>query len=304
VWVGLSVGTAVGAAATAANSAAGLGLAGNLANYPLVNAEGELVIGSAIDYNDQPAGYALDPQETITYVSAHDNETIFDATQMKAPLAADIATRIRMNNLALSLVAFAQGVPFFHAGDDLLRSKSLDRNSYDSGDWFNEIDWTGAETAWGRGLPPAWDNEGNWPIFEPLLANPDLAQTQQQRLDASAVFREYLSIRRDSPLFRLRTAEDILAHVSVPPTDIPGVIVLVLDDTTGDNLDPAHSGIVVVFNATPDTQTVVLAELDAAGYTLHPTQAASVDPVVQTAAVTDGAFIVPGFTTAVFVANE
>ena len=48
-----------------------------------------------------------------------------------------------MNTLSLSTVALSQGVVFWHAGTDLLRSKSLDRNSYDSGDWFNRIDWAG-----------------------------------------------------------------------------------------------------------------------------------------------------------------
>lgn len=277
-----------------------LGLAGNLAGYMLTNADGETVAGSAIDYNGQPAGYALDPQETITYVSAHDNETIFDATQLKAPLAADIATRIRMHNLATSLVAFSQGVPFFHAGDDLLRSKSLDRNSYDSGDWYNVIDWSGEQTGWGRGLPPSWNNQDNWPIFQPLLANPDLVSTQQQRLDASAVFAEYLTIRRDSPLFRLRTAEDIMARVTVPDTGLPGVVMLAIDDTVaGADLDPAHHVVIVVFNATPDAQTV---SVPIGGeYVLHPVQAASVDPIVREAVYANEAFTVPAFTTAVFV---
>lgn len=35
------------------------------------------------------------------------------------------------------MVCPLQGIPFFHAGDELLRSKSLDRDSYNSGDWFN-----------------------------------------------------------------------------------------------------------------------------------------------------------------------
>ena len=39
--------------------------------------------------------------------------------------------------LALATVMLSQGRPFVHAGDDLLRSKSLDRDSYNSGDWFN-----------------------------------------------------------------------------------------------------------------------------------------------------------------------
>ena len=46
-----------------------------------------------------------------------------------------------MHRLGLSIVALSQGVPFFMAGDEILRSKSEDRNSYNSGDWFNRIDW-------------------------------------------------------------------------------------------------------------------------------------------------------------------
>ena len=42
-----------------------------------------------------------------------------------------------MQTMALSTTALGQGVSFWHAGGELLRSTSLDRNSYDSGDWFN-----------------------------------------------------------------------------------------------------------------------------------------------------------------------
>ena len=131
-----------------------IGLAGNLANYELVRANGETVPGSQISYNGAPAGYTADPQENIVYVSAHDNQTLFDTVQIKAPAEATLADRIRMNNLALSFVMFSQGVPFFHAGDDILRSKSFDSNSYNSGDWFNKLDWTYEfEQLW-RGTSP------------------------------------------------------------------------------------------------------------------------------------------------------
>ena len=53
---------------------------------------------------------------------------------MKAAAKEDIETRVRRCWLASALVAFSQGVPFFHAGDEILRSKSLDRDSYNSGD--------------------------------------------------------------------------------------------------------------------------------------------------------------------------
>jgi hypothetical protein len=39
----------------------------------------------------------------------------------------------RVCGLCLALVTLSQGIPFIHAGDDLLRSKSLDRDSYNSG---------------------------------------------------------------------------------------------------------------------------------------------------------------------------
>jgi len=46
-----------------------------------------------VDYNGQPAGYTADPQEVISYVEAHDNETLFDAVQLKAAPGADLAAR-------------------------------------------------------------------------------------------------------------------------------------------------------------------------------------------------------------------
>ena len=49
---------------------------------------------------------------------------------------------MRAHNVGTSVIMLAQGIPFIHAGTELLRSKSMDRNSYDSGDWYNEIDWT------------------------------------------------------------------------------------------------------------------------------------------------------------------
>ena len=47
----------------------------------------------------------------------------------------------RVCGLCLALVTLSQGIPFIHAGDDLLRSKSLDRDSYNSGkqQWVGNI---------------------------------------------------------------------------------------------------------------------------------------------------------------------
>lgn len=282
-----------------------LGLAGNLADYQVERASGELVAGSLLRYGSDPAGYTLDPQENIVYVSAHDNETLFDAIQLKAPASASLTDRIRMNNLALSLPMFSQGVPFFHAGDDMLRSKSLDRNSYNSGDWFNRLDWSMTSNNWGVGLPiEGSDRRG---IQAPLLADPALAPASADIQSAAAVFTELLRIRKGSPLFRLQTAAQVQAAVSFLNTgqgQIPGLIVMHLTDPS--NLDPNYSEIVVLFNANPAAVTFTAASLSGRDFQLHPVQQASVDPLVRTASFdrSSGTFSLPRYTTAVFVLQK
>jgi pullulanase/glycogen debranching enzyme len=262
-----------------------------------------------VDYNGSPAGYTADPQENIVYVSKHDNETLFDAIQYKAPAAADMAQRVRMQNLGNSIVMLSQGVPFFQAGDDLLRSKSLDRNSYNSGDWFNALDWTGQTTNWGRGLPLAGDNESMWPVMAPLLANPALVPQPEHIAAASAHFREMAQVRASSPLFRLPTAEAVqarLTFLNTGPEQMPGVIVMSLSDTVGDNLDPTADRVVVIFNADDEAITFAVPQWIGWEMALHPVLAASADAVVREASWDGdaGTFSVPGRTTAVFVQPE
>ena len=132
-----------------------LGLAGNLRTFTFRSqSSGAIVKGTEVDYNGSPAGYADEPDEVVTYVDAHDNETLFDSLTYKLPVATTMQDRVRMNTLSLATTALAQTPSFWHAGADLLRSKSLNRDSYDSGDWFNRLDWTGADNGFGHGLPP------------------------------------------------------------------------------------------------------------------------------------------------------
>ncbi|MFN8379955.1 MAG: pullulanase-type alpha-1,6-glucosidase [Anaerolineae bacterium] len=281
------------------------GLAGSLADFRFVNAAGEEVSAADVDYNGNPAGYTADPQENINYVSAHDNETIWDAVQLKSAEDLTLADRIRMNNLALSLVALGQGVPFFHAGDDILRSKSMDRDSYNSGDWFNSIDWTLNDNNWGHGLPIEDKNGANWDLMATLLGDPNRDTTQADAELQNAMFREWLEVRFSSPLFRLQTATDImdrLTFFNVGPHQVPGVIGMRLSDLVGDDLDPAYQDIVVIFNATGETQSLPLDGLTG-DYMLHPVLANSADAVVKEAAfdAATGSFTLPPRTTAVFV---
>ncbi len=286
-----------------------VGLAGNLADFSFTGASGDTVTGADVDYNGSPTGYTLDPQEHIVYISAHDNETIFDAIQLKAPTTTTAADRVRINNLALDFVMLSQGVPFFHAGDDILRSKSLDGNSYNSGDWYNALDWTYQSNNWGIGLPPSWTRGDNWGIYQPLLTNPNLTVGEEDILAANAHFREMLQIRFSSPLFRLQTADEIMTRLrfdNTGPDQIPGLIVMALNDSDAENLDPNYGFIMVFFNATPDEITFTREDLISYPFELHPVQAASSDPIVQGAAfdVDTGVFTIPARTTAVFVIPE
>ncbi len=284
-----------------------ISLAGNLADYPLINAEGNPVTGAQINYNGQPSGYTQDPQENIVYVSAHDNETLFDAIQYKAPRDLPMEERVRMQNLALDLVAYAQGVPFFHAGSEILRSKSLDRDSYDSGDWFNALDWTYRDNNWGHGLPLKDKNGSNWELMAQLLANPALQPSPEDMQFTLAHFETALQIRRSSPLFRLRTAGQVIRQVTflnTGPQQIPGLIVMHLEDDPQARLDPEYDHIFVLFNAGPEEAVFSLPAASAMeSLTLHPLLAAGPDPRARQAAFDPETqtFRIPGRTTAVFV---
>jgi pullulanase/glycogen debranching enzyme len=277
-------------------------MAGNLRDYQLIRADGEKVDGGHILYSGKPAGYTLDPQENIIYVSAHDNETIFDAVQVKAPANANLSDRIRMNNLALSIPMLSQGVPFFHGGDDILRSKSLDGNSYDSGDWYNAIDWSYASNNWAIGLPISGSDK--WDIYQPLMANQAIKPQNQDIVNASATFNEFLQIRKSSPMFRLQTADQVmktLTFLNNGPSAMPGLIVMRLQDV--DKLDPKYSEVLVLINAASTPIQFSDATLAGIEYALHPVQQNSTDLTLREAKFesTSGTFSIPAITTAVFV---
>src|ERR1041384_5545073 len=186
-----------------------VGLAGSIRGYRLHTSDDQIRTLEQIDYNGQPAGFVSDPQEVVNYFENHDNQTLFDNNVYKLPLATSGEDRVRTQMLAAALDAFSQGVAYFHAGVETLRSKSMDQNSFNSGDWFNRLDWTFTDNNFGVGAPLQSDNGGNWPILKPLLANPSIKPTPGDIRLARDMFRDLLEIRASSPLFHLRTGADI-----------------------------------------------------------------------------------------------
>ncbi|XP_038979468.1 pullulanase 1, chloroplastic isoform X2 [Phoenix dactylifera] len=289
-----------------------VGLAANLRDFVLTNHEGKAMKGSEVLTHDGvPVGYALSPTETVNYVSAHDNETLFDIISLKTALELSVDDRCRINHLASSLVALSQGIPFFHSGDELLRSKSLDRDSYDSGDWFNRLDFSFESNNWGVGLPPREKNEKNWPLIKPRLANPSFKPHKHHILAAVDNFVDLLKIRYSSPLFRLMTTNAIQERVrfhNTGPSWVPGAIVMSVEDGHEGRpgmaqLDPIYSYIVIVFNACPTKISLQIPALKSRMLQLHPVQLKSADELVKESSyeAASGCFTIPRRTTSVFV---
>ncbi|GGQ50927.1 pullulanase-type alpha-1,6-glucosidase [Couchioplanes azureus] len=281
-----------------------VGLSGGLATYRFTTHSGVELSGAQIDYNGSPSGYTAAPGECVTYVDAHDNEILYDAMAFKLPVGLPMADRARMQVLALALVVLGQGVGFVTLGTERLRSKSLDRNSYNSGDWFNEILWNGAQgNGFGRGLPPAEDNEDKWPWARPLLAEPSLIPSAEHMDRTAARYAELLRIRRSTPVFGLPTAEEVQRRLTFPlggPDETPGVIVMCLDGT---GLDPRWGTVVTVFNATGSPAEEEVPELADVRLSLHPELVASADPLLRSATAEGGRLTVPPRSVAVFVAD-
>ncbi|EAR11111.1 pullulanase-type alpha-1,6-glucosidase [Reinekea blandensis] len=284
------------------------GLAGNLKTFGFENYEGNNVLGTGVDYNGSPAAYADDPQEIVNYVSKHDNQTLWDIIAYKADLTVTSEQRARMQAIAVATSAFAQGVPFYHMGVDLLRSKSMERDSYDSGDWFNKVDFAvGADSNWNVGLPRKDKDESNWDFIKTVIADTDADPTPTDVAWMRAQFKEMLTIRKDSPLFRLTTADEIKGRVAFHNTgenQTPGVIAMSIDDgaSAPSNLDDQYDAIVVVFNYTNTSQDVVVE--GAANFTQHAAQSETSGVSFNAAAAEGPTFTVPALTAAVFVAAE
>ena len=212
-----------------------------------------------------------------------------------------------MQVLALALNAFSQGVAYFHAGGELLRSKSLDRNSFDSGDWFNRIDWTGQQHHFGTGLPPRGDNGADWALMRPLLADAALRPTPGDIAFTRDAFRDLLRLRASSSLFRMRNATDVqqrLHFANTGPRQNPVVIAGHLD---GRGYPGAHfDEVLYLVNVSPEAQSLLLPDQRGKAYRLHPVHRAddAADARPRQAARYDarrGRFTVPPRTAVVFV---
>ncbi|MCG2583752.1 alpha-1,6-glucosidase domain-containing protein [Massilia sp. TS11] len=279
-----------------------VGLAGTVRSYPLTTYTGAAKRLEQIDYAGQPAGFASAPGEAVNYVENHDNQTLYDINAIKLPLATPASERARVQALGMAINAFSQGVAYFHAGIDTLRSKSLDRNSFNSGDWFNRIDWSYRTNYFGSGLPQHDDNGKDWPLLRPLLTQAQIRPAPADIAFARDVFRDLLAIRASSTLFRLRTADEITRRLrfhNTGPQQEATVIAATLD---GRGYPGAHYARISYFiNVDKTAHTLEIGELAGKAYRLHPAQRADARVRQARYEQATGRFTIPARTAVVFV---
>ncbi len=181
------------------------------------------------------------PAEVVNYVENHDNRTLFDINAYKLSQATSKEGRARVQMLGAAINAFSQGVAYYHAGFDTLRSKSMDRNS------------------------------DSWFLIKPRLADPALKPTGAEIGWTRDAFRDPLAIRGSSTLFRLHTAEDVKSGLSFRNTgsaQVPTVRAAHLD---GNGYPGAHFRELLCFvNVDKVAQSLTLDADKGKARALHP----------------------------------
>ena len=138
-------------------------------------------------------GWSNEPTQSIQYGSCHDNRTLFDQLRITAPHRDPIA----MNKLSAALTLTSQGIPFFQAGEEFLRTKNGCDNSYNQPDSINSLKWR-------------------------TLEQPECA-------DMLRYYKGLIALRKAYPQLRLPTAEAISRCVSPVATGMPNTAAFLID---------------------------------------------------------------------------
>ena len=290
-----------------------LGMAGNLKAFTLIDKNGLPVEGSKLDYNGQKAGYAVEPWEVLNYVTKHDNQTIWDNINYKVAADVSLQDRVKMQAVSIATAMLGQGIPFTDIGSELLRSKSFERDSFDSGDWYNKVDYTLEDNNFDKGYPRSDKDAANYDLIEKVL-KPEMKPTKADMQQMVSYFQELTRLRKDNPLLTLGKGSEVIKRVdfrNVGPEQVPGLIVMTIDDgvSAGADMDSANDAAVVIINATPGTQTVgnfkdgegQAISLD--GFQLSSAHS-SVNSIAGDASFASGEFTVPAWSAAVFVKQQ
>jgi pullulanase len=178
-------------------------------------------IVGAINYSDEIRCWSnnVEPGQSVNYSEAHDNNTLWDKLLCTNPMDSE-KTRIKMHRLAAAIVFTSQGIPFFQAGQEFLRTKKGDENSFASGDEINRLDWA----------------------------------LKADNMDTVNYFKGLIALRKSHPAFRMPSSEMIKEHLKFIETP-EKVIAYTLDkNSNGDKWNT----IVVAFNSSREEIAIKL----------------------------------------------
>lgn len=173
---------------------------------------------SKVNYDKAP--WAKKPAQTITYVSCHDDNCLYDRLKISNPKVSE-DDLIRMDKLAQTAIMTSQGIAFMLSGEELLRTKQGVANSFNSPDSINQIDWTRKTKYAG--------------VFE--------------------YYKHLIALRKEHPAFRMSSAAMIGRRLQFLGIADPQVIAYQLTrNANGDKWD----NIIVILNGSTDSKTVTI----------------------------------------------
>ena len=172
--------------------------------------------------NYSKKAWATQPTQMIAYVSCHDDLCLTDRLRSSIPGITPEETA-RLDMLAQTAVFTSQGVPFIMAGEELMRDKKGVRNSFESPDSINQIDWSGAK----------------------------------KHADVLEYYRGLIKLRKNHPAFRLADADKVRECLEFMPAQ-PCMVAFTLKNNAGGD---EWKNIYVVLNASKETKTVNLPKI-------------------------------------------
>jgi pullulanase len=178
---------------------------------------------SRVLYSNEP--WAAEPTQTVNYVSAHDNLSLWDKLMLSAAWEGR-DNLVKMNHLAAAIILTCQGIPFFQAGEEFLRSKPLnpehtafEENSYNSPDSVNSLKW-------------------------------NLRSENQETVD---YYKGLIAFRRTHSALRMVKTEEIRKTLSFFEHLEPNVVAYRITH-------PTEGELCIIYNANRDAKTVYLPE--------------------------------------------
>ena len=202
---------------------------GFLAGMPNCEESIKFGIAGAIDHpqvdmtkvNYSKAAWTNEPSQMIAYVSCHDDMCLTDRLRATVPNISDDEL-IRLDLLAQTAVLTSQGVPFLLSGEEMLRDKKGEHNSFRSPDSINRFDWNNLKR-----YPQVFD------YYSKLIA-----------------------LRKAHPAFRMGKAEEVKKNLVF--LDAPeGVVAFQLKNNAGGD---SWKDIIVVLNANKTERAINVPE--------------------------------------------